>query len=419
MDIIDNIVHAARINSGGNSIQSDFAFEMNVGEPTNINLNGTYPQYEYSASDKFVFCAHEDPSVIEKATQRHWYDISHRIVYGEGGIIPTPVPSDKVFSNFQLSPGYHMVYAYVLENTRIVQIFERLITKYMLDEEMGIASDPVVFNWIMNCERLFFKCDTERISNLRSQLRPSSDSSRRNAYMRMLGMDLAFGEPNDNTAPVYHKAKASNVNFVPIFETYLTEIWQGYLNARNTAGPNKTDVNAIVQLTLQLKEMLQARRGGSLVFKPYANLNLSREEYSSVLLTSWFRFIISYDSPVVNYLSCQSSTIGERLLKLGMKAGIPSHTKSQSLFELAGPLAAVMNAVESTEFLADPTWIQAMLSSLDPTKPASEHSAFMNQFLTVINNWEKSTGHAIKTVVSVNLNKHESNGAVVKQLEYA
>ena len=223
-----------------------------------------------------------------------------------------------------------------MENTRILQIFERFIEKYLFDEEFGIADDFLVFDWIQNAERLFFKNDSHSSTNIRSLIRPSADASRRNAYWRMFGMDLAFGDINSqsNTSIQYYKAKASNQEFIVLFEKYLSEIWQGYINARNTAGANTSDINIVVDLARQLKEILIARRGNTSA-KTYANLNLSREEFSSTLITSWFTFIISHNSPVVNFLNCQSSTIGERLLKIGAKVGVPAHSKCQSLFEIA------------------------------------------------------------------------------------
>ena len=42
-----------------------------------------------------------------------------------------------------------------------------------------------------------------------------------------------------------------------------------------------------------------------------------------------------------------------------------------------------------------------MLSSLNPGTPISFDSDYMNAFLTVINNWEKATGHRIKNPEAV------------------
>jgi hypothetical protein len=208
-------------------------------------------------------------------------------------------------------------------------------------------------------------------------------------------MDLAFGDiDSKNTAIPYYKAKSSNQQFVPLFERFLSEIWQGYINARNSSGVNTSDVNVLVELADQLREMMAARRGS---ISNYSAKNLSREEFSSVLISSWFTFIISYDSPIVTHLSCQSSTIGERLMKIGDKVGIKAHRKCQALFEMADAAARILISIETGNLLNDASWLQDMLASLDPANnPPTIYSDYMTLFLTVINNWEKATGHPIK-----------------------
>jgi hypothetical protein len=98
----------------------------------------------------------------------------------------------------------------------------------------------------------------------------------------------------------------------------------------------------------------------------------------------------------VQFLNCQSSTIGERLIKIGNKVGIPAHTKCQALFEMAGPASNILTLLEAGGYLDSNVNVQTMLSSLNPATPISTDSDYMNAFLTVINNWEKATGHKIK-----------------------
>lgn len=399
MDILDNIIFATynRFLTGLRPIVSDYIANpaiapipgiLNPGPPAPL-----VPQFGYPVFDKLNYCAFDDVSLLEKGILRHWYDVDNQDVY------PNPLaPLSGQFSSFVDSSNYHMIYAYLLENTRILQIFERVIERYLNDEELGISNGLPTFNWIQNSEKLFFKNDSPKATNLRSLIRPSSDASRRNAYHRMFGMDLAFGDAEIQASNVtYPKAKSSNQQFILLFERYLTEIWQGYINARNTSGANTSDVNILIELAQQLQEMLAARRGDT-VGNTYSHLNLSKEEFSSVLMTSWFTFIISYDSPVVNFLSCQSSTIGERLIKIGAKVGIPAHRKCQSLFEMAGSAATVLLAIEARGLLDNPAWVGGMLTSLNPPvpNPLPVQATYMNAFLTVINNWEKATGHKIK-----------------------
>jgi hypothetical protein len=263
----------------------------------------------------------------------------------------------------------------------------------MSTEDFGIAENPLALNWLYNSEQLFFKADSPA-TVLRSMLRPNADATRRNAYWRMYGMDLSFGDLNTNSTVPYIKARNANQQFVVLFERYLSEVWQGFINARNSSGVNTTDINIIVELAQQLKELLTARRGNTKNL--YWNQNLAREEFSSVLINSWFLFIISADTPLVEFFNCQSSTVGERLLKLGAKVGIPAHSKCQALFEMAGPAANVLSLIETGGVLDDETKMQATLVSLIPPAAPSIYSNYMTDLLMVINNWERATGHRIK-----------------------
>ena len=403
MDIIDNLIYAAYVSP----LQQTFpaALPQPAQPPARDRIVSNYiPAFAapvmpnvtggtYTLAEKTDFCSYNDADVIESAIGRHWYDIDARANYDTNGITPFGDPANGTrLISFENTSNYHLLYAYLLENTRILQIFERLLEKYFLDEELGISNNAQVVSWINNSEKLFFKDD------LRSRLRPNFDATRRNVYWRMFGMDLAFGDINSqNTTIPYHKAKSSNQQFIPLFEKYLAEIWQGYINARNISGENHSDINVLIELATQLQEMLQARRG--LFGLNYSNQNLSKEEFNSVLITSWFTFIISYNSPVVNFLNCQSSTIGERLLNIGTKVGVPAHTRCQSLFEMAGPASNILTSLETGGFLNNQANVQTMLSSMNPPPaipPAQVFINFMEDFLRVINNWEKATGHRIK-----------------------
>jgi hypothetical protein len=411
MDIIDNIIYANSLSplqpslpippglpGPTNRITSDYVATFPIpAAPPNVGSVAA-PVFNYPNAVKMDFCAYEDPAVIESTSLRHWHDITNQVNYDQVGVRPFNTPQGGVdrFSTFERCSNYHLISAYLLENTRLLQIFEKLIEKYLRDEEFGIAGNPLAFNWIQNSERLFFKNDASRSTNIRSLIRPDSGASRRNAYWRMFGMDLAFGEMGSPsfTQPEYFKARVSNQQFVALFEKYLSEIWQGYINANNTSGVNTADIDIVVTLATQLRELLIARRGSAV--NRYAHQNLSREEFSSVFMTSWFTFVISDDTPLVQFLSCESSTIGERLAKIGAKVGVPAHAKSQSLFEMAGAASTILSTIEVGGVLDNAAVMPNILRSLIPPVAPSVNANYMTDLLTVINHWEKATGHRIK-----------------------
>ena len=408
MDALDNMIFAtlqSPLRSGSKILSDYISFPTTFGsfQPGVLSTNTFNPIYGFSSANKEAYASFADYSIFEDAILRHWYDINGN---GAAGSLASnfqyqwPIgTSNTVIADFTQSSSYHLIYAYLIENTRILQIFERLIEKYSNEEELGIAPASV-YQWMLNSERLFFKSETSKSRNVRSLIRPNFESNRRNAYYRMFGMDLAFGDINSSSGATtaYTKAKIANQQFIALFEKYLAEVWQGYINARNSSGQNTSDVNNIVEIATQIRELLQARRGG----RPgggldiYQGTNLSMEEYASVVLTTWFTFIISADTNVVQFLNCQSSTIGERLTKIGNKVGVTAHAKCQDLFEMAGAAANILSLLEMGTYLETTGDVQTMLSSLNPGTASTINSDYMNNFLTVINNWEKATGHKIK-----------------------
>lgn len=359
-------------------------------------LANSAASYAQNVRENFIY--YEDPAVIDKAIQKHWYDIN----YG-------PISAFNLFDPTD-PPPYHIIYAYLIENSRIAQIFERLIYLYQHDEGLGVAAandtqQRFAFQWIMNTENLFFKqLPNTSYRNISGNLRPSSEGSRRNAYYRILGMDLAFGDAGNSGGDFsYYKAKTANKEFILLFEQFLSEIWQAYINAQNTSGANTTDYQRIIDMATKLRQMLMARRGGNgtIMLDDYRYMNLSKEEYSSVAFMSWLLFIISNNSPVVNLLSCQANTASERLINIGKRVGIDAHTRTQGLFDMAAPTATVLRQIEfgTFELQAPAVWIRRVIESQTPTgaplaSPA-ERVALID-LLTIINNWEKATGHRIK-----------------------
>jgi hypothetical protein len=410
MDFIDNLIYATHASPLEPVVKATIPVDPRIRSyfispftpplagPTNIGSTNA-PVYSYALNTKMDFCSYEDPIAIDRTLLRHWYDVNNQANYDSGGVTQFNGAVNGVrYTSFSKVSTYHLIFAYLTENIRMLQIFERLIDKYLTDEELGIAADSHVFNWIHNSEKLFFANDS--LKTIRSLIRPNADATRRNAYWRMFGMDLAFGDinsPNNGSIP-YVKARVANQQFVALFEKYLGEVWQSYINANNSSGINSSDISAVVDLALQLRELLMARRGDT-GMNSYANLNLSREEFYSVFITSWFTFIISDDTPVVKFLNCQSSTIGERLQKIGNKVGIPAHSKCQPLFEMAGAASNVLSTIEMGGVLDNSQIMTNVLRSLiPPVSPvATPQMNLMNDLLTVINNWERATGHKIKT----------------------
>ena len=397
MDILDNIIFANlnRPLTGNRPIQSDYiqpAFAAYLANPGFVlSLDPATAEWNYINDNKMFYSSFNDIDIIQHSAIQHLYNINNSDRYID-------IATNTLLSDFTNSSSpYHLIFSYLIENTRILQIFQKVIDKYLHDEELGIADGifQQAFQWLLNSERLFFRNDQSLSYNTRSLIRPSAESSRRNAYYRMFGMDLAFGD-NSGQGTSYYKAKASNQQFIILFERMLSEVWKAYINIQNTSGANETDLENLTDIAQKLQELLLARRGNS---PNYSQQNLSYEEYTSVLALTWFAFVLSYDSPVVSFLGCNSNTFGERLQKIGTKVGVPAHGKSQALFEMAQPCQALLRAIETGGVLDNSGFVVLMLNSLRAAPPAGvtpTHVTYMRYFLSAINNWEKATGHKIK-----------------------
>src|SRR5215207_2456696 len=84
----------------------------------------------------------------------------------------------------------HLIYAYMIENTRIYEIFRRVLYEYLHGEGLETPSEESQ-RWLRTTEELFYR-DTPPFFafQLTSHIRPDIRATRRNAYYRMFGMDL-------------------------------------------------------------------------------------------------------------------------------------------------------------------------------------------------------------------------------------
>jgi len=276
----------------------------------------------------------------------------------------------------------HLIYAYLVENTRVFDICQRLLHQIVSSEQLGSMSEASQ-RWARTTEMLFFRDGSASlIGSTASELRPDVRATRRNAYYRMFGMDLNHGTL-DQRPYAYEKPKAANRDFVTTFESFLREVWRGYINSTNSAGVNMTDTAAIADLGSQLREMLLERRH---------NGNLTREEFSFVATMNWFHLTLGtgpddeHNSPIVRDCKAEASSPDERLRRLGERVGVPAHRKARSLLTMAEPLSNILVMTERGDF-DDPGEVGALYDSSLETGQA---------MLEIINHWSIATGHDIK-----------------------
>jgi hypothetical protein len=273
----------------------------------------------------------------------------------------------------------HLIYAYMIEQTRIYEIFRRVVQEFSFGEKLGpLATETQL--WLRNTEELFYRDPPPfSITNVSSHIRSDMRASRRNLYQRMFGMELNHG--TDENAPYpYPKAEAANNEFVATFEELLREVWVGITNRDNSSGTKATDNSKIEELAKKLRDMLITRRQNGMI---------SREEFFFVSMMSWFHMTVeNNDFPVIKDLRANGASAEQRLFKIAQMVGLPAHGLSRNYFEIAEPLSALLIAIESGVLHEN----GAARALYDPTAPNTLADT-MNKIIT---HWSIVTGHDIK-----------------------
>jgi hypothetical protein len=288
----------------------------------------------------------------------------------------------NVVTRNNLSICDHLIYAYMVENTRVLDIFRAVVYEFTHGEKLGVPSADTQY-WLRNTEELFFRDGAPFwIGNLQSSIRPDAGATRRNAYQRMFSMDLNHGT-RDGKPYEHVKAEANNAEFVQTFEELLREVWVGmtYVTAATSANP--TDTGKLAELVSKLENMLMTRR---------QNGNLSREEFVAVATMSWFHLALedtgSGISPIVADLRAHADGTENRLFKIAERVGIPAHGLARHFFAISDPLSHILIGIESGLFSSSST--VPLLYTQAATNRAEE------DMRSIITHWTAVTGRDVK-----------------------
>ena len=269
---------------------------------------------------------------------------------------------------------HHLIYAYLIENTRVYEIFRKVIHEFRNGERLGLARVDTQ-HWLRITEELFYRDQSPYfISSLVSDIRPDVSNTRRNLYFRMFGMDLNHKSPSKEP---YFKPEAHNKEFTNAFENFLHQVWIGVMNTSNSSGPDPTDDAIISNYANQLFDMFISRR-------QYGNI--SREEFNFVSMMSWFHLTLEYNSPIVLDLRAEGSSPEQRLANIAQRVGIPSHSKSEQFFRMA-PLISKLFILIETGIFNEASNVPQLYT---------EGEALRADNFQIIADWEQATGHNIR-----------------------
>lgn len=277
---------------------------------------------------------------------------------GNSLVLPEHVLSNNSLSKNILKHGaasgpsawFHLIYAYMLENTRMYEIMARVLHDFRHGETLGVASEETQ-KWLQTTESIFFRQQSAHdhlsMTVLTSDARDDGRAIRRNAYFRMFGMDLNHGT-NDNKPYPFIKPALSNRDFMESLELLLRELWIALVNRTNISDSKSTDDGAIESVTLKLSNMLNDRR---------LNGTLTLEEFSAVSTLDWLRVAISFNSPLVKDLKAEASSEAERLQKIAERVSLPMHSKADDYFRLAAPMSFLLRSIETQNLKTVDTYI--------------------------------------------------------------
>jgi len=280
-------------------------------------------------------------------------------------------------------PWDHLIYAYVLESTRVVQILKRVVSAYRTGESLGIPS-PETQRWLDATEVLLFGAANPLAAWLStSTLRQDPEAVRRNAYWRLFGLELGFGG-EDNAPAIFEKAAAANTGFNALFEELLFELWQAISNEHNLAGVNQSDNDRIFRIAEQLRFILSSRR---------LNGMLRREELSAVTALGWADLTLAFNTSVVIDLKAIGASAGDRLRLIGERVGLPAHGKSAAFFSMASEASKLLRTLESGIITdANMAWILYAL----PSGATGSDVPIGAETRRVITEWAAATGRNLK-----------------------
>jgi hypothetical protein len=271
----------------------------------------------------------------------------------------------------------HLIYAYVIENTRIFEIFSKVLETYMFSEQLETPS-PASQQFWRNLEFLIYgDAMPSMLWTTSSRLRRDEVADRLTTYYWMFGIDLSHAGDIAGQHP-YQKPAAANRDFIPTFEAFGREVWRGIVNAKNFSGANDTDATVISTLARRLYDMMATRR---------INGNLSREEFRAVAVMSFLELAVRYDSPAVVDLKASASSPEMRLQKIAERVGMTAHPKSKPFFDLAAPFSKLMQAIETGSY--NEPWQAPLLYAL--MSPAADIAE------KVIDQYSLATGRDLKS----------------------
>jgi len=142
----------------------------------------------------------------------------------------------------------HLIYAYFIESTGIVEFFRTLFRSYFLTDDilkLNRAEDLVLIEHLKEVIEIVYPRPVSKIT-------PDLEELRYNAYWRLFGYTIKGKENSFPKVPAYNK------EFNKLFEGIMYEIFQGILDKGITI-EKLSNPNALAELLDNLQKLLRNR----------------------------------------------------------------------------------------------------------------------------------------------------------------
>lgn len=236
--------------------------------------------------------------------------------------------------------GYHhLIYAYFIERTGIVEVFRKGLALYRAGALPCPPSAASQKFW-RNAESLM--CSGSLPTTIASI--PACDGAdepalRWSAYQRLFGSDLAADVAQKRTYP---RAATANERFSDVVAEFLNELTIARAHRHNTCGADPTNEAAIARSAANISAMMCDRRSDGI---------LLGTEFRAVAMMSWLHLAVSFDSSVVVDLCATGCTAFDRCTRMARSVGAEAPPPSAAAcFDIACPFAYLLNMIETGEF---------------------------------------------------------------------
>ena len=235
----------------------------------------------------------------------------------------------------------HLIYAYFVESTGIVEVFRALFDSYLKSDEflkLNRRDDLLLIELLKDTIREVYAKSASTIAPDPAQLRLA-------AYWRLFGYEIQM-KPN------FPKTANYNADFNKNFEDAMYEIFQGILD-QNQQILKLGNPAAVAELLNNLRRQL--------VNRTYNEIEDVAE--SSALLMARLLGLLDNNRLIVERLGIRADTRERRLLELGEKLRVPVAKQTPYVFIFAQRMETFLKRVE------DAVWTRANAEQLY-TNPA-------------------------------------------------